>query len=303
MLDLSSSAPAHRVSSGRKSATIWPAARIFKLMPAGFIGFLALIGPSVAPYSPTRIVGIPQQAPSAEHWFGTDATGFDVFSRVLAGAQIDLALGLGAVVLASLAGALIGLAIGSNEAGPGPAGMLARAASRGLDLLQAIPAIVIGMVLISIFGASLLTLVIALAVILAPNQARLVRTETLRVKGEAYLDAARMAGLPEWRITLAHVLPNASWPALENATAIFGSAIFLTAALGFLGVGLNPPTPEWGSMIAIGAPDAVVGRWWAFAFPALATAFSVIAVSVLGDALFRSQPHHVAPKSRKSEGK
>jgi peptide/nickel transport system permease protein len=157
--------------------------------------------------------------------------------------------------------------------------------------LQAIPAIVVGLVLVAFFGTSVETLTIAMIVVLSPNQARLVRTEVLRVRTEAYLDAARMAGEREASVTVRHVLPNASWPALENSTLVFGAAILLTATLGFLGVGLHPPTPEWGSMISTGASDAAVGRWWPALFPALAIIASVASFAAAGHRLFsRSKP-------------
>jgi len=165
-------------------------------------------------------------------------------------------------------------------------GLVARGLSRSLDLLQAIPAVVIALALVAFFGTSILSMTVALTIILAPNQARLVRTEVLRVRSEAYLDAARMAGERELAITIRHVFPNSSWPALENASLVFGAAILLTATLGFLGVGLRPPTPEWGSMISTGASDAAVGRWWSALFPALAIVGAVAAFAAAGQRAF-----------------
>jgi peptide/nickel transport system permease protein len=260
--------------------------KLVACVPVLILTVLAVVGPWITPYSATKVVDTPQLPPSAEHWFGTDSTGFDVYSRVIAAVQVDFTLGLIAVAVSTAFGAAFGLLIGMNESRAGVVGGIARTASRALDLLQAIPAVVIAMVIISFFGTTLASLVVALAIVLAPNQARLVRAETLRVRNEAYLDAARMSGVPEYAVLVRHVLPNASWPALENATVIFGSAVFLVAALGFLGVGLHPPTPEWGSMIAIGASDAAVGRWWAFVFPALATMMTVTCVAWFGHALF-----------------
>jgi peptide/nickel transport system permease protein len=123
-------------------------------------------------------------------------------------------------------------------------------------------------------------------VVLLPSQARVVRSETLRVRGEAYVEAARISGFSEPRLIVRHVLPNVSWPALENTTLQFGSAIFVVAALGFLGIGLPVPTPEWGSMISVGAPAAAVGRWWPALFPAAALALTVVCFAVLGHRLF-----------------
>jgi peptide/nickel transport system permease protein len=189
-------------------------------------------------------------------------------------------------LISTVAGIAVGLVIGMNESRGGVIGFAARGLSRGLDLVQAVPAVVIALALVAFFGTTIFSMTIALAVILGPNQARLVRTEVLQVRTEAYLDAARMAGERELTLTVRHVLPNASWPALENTTLVFGAAILLTATLGFLGVGLKPPTPEWGSMISTGASDAAVGRWWSALFPAVAIVIAVGAFSIAGQRAF-----------------
>jgi peptide/nickel transport system permease protein len=264
----------------------WLSPNRLRLVPALLFVAVAIAGPWFVPWSPVEVVGGPSQAPNGTYYLGTDSSGLDVFSRVVAATRNNLEIGLATGVIATVAGIMIGLAVGMNESRRGPLGIAARAASRGLDLLQAIPAIVIGLVLVAFFGSSVFTLTLAMAVILAPNQARLVRTEVLRVRSEAYLDAARMAGERELSLTVRHVLPNASWPALENTTVVFGAAILLTATLGFLGVGLHPPTPEWGSMISSSASDAAVGRWWPALFPALAIVVCVFAIAAAGQQLF-----------------
>lgn len=256
------------------------------LGPALGICALALIGPWITPYSATQVITRPDIEPDGAHLFGTDSNGLDVFSRVLAGTRNDVMIALSTAIIATGIGIAVGLVIGINEGRRGPAGWLARFLSRSLDLLQAIPAIVIGLVMVAFFGPSVETLTIAMIVVLSPNQARLVRTEALRVRTEAYLDAARMAGEKEVSVAVRHVLPNASWPALENSTLVFGAAILLTATLGFLGVGLHPPTPEWGSMISTRASDAAVGRWWPALFPALAIVVSVASFAAAGHRVF-----------------
>lgn len=256
------------------------------LLPAALILVIALLGPFFVPYSTRDVVALPDIAPGAAHWFGTDSAGLDVFSRTVAAARNNLMIGLLTTVAATGIGIILGLTIGMNESRRGPVGLLARAFSRALDLVQAVPAIVIGLVLIAFFGSSVLSITVALTVVLLPNQARLVRTEVLRVRGEAFLDAARISGEREWALIIRHVLPNSSWPALENASLVFGSAIVLTAGLGFLGVGLQPPTPEWGTMISTGASSAAAGRWWSALFPAVAIAVTVFAVSTVGRQLF-----------------
>jgi peptide/nickel transport system permease protein len=260
--------------------------RALALVPAALLLLLAVVGPQVVPFSPVDVVARPDLLPGGAHWFGTDSSGMDVLSRTVAAGRVNLVIGLATAVVATVVGVAVGLLVGMTEARTGPVGMLARGASRALDLVQALPAIVIGLVLIAFFGASVPSLVLALSVILFPNQARLVRAEVLRVRGEAFVDAARLSGESELVLVLRNVLPNSAWPALENTSLVFGSAIVLTAGLGFLGVGLPPPTPEWGSMIAIGAPAAASGRWWSALFPAVALALTVFAAAGAGRALF-----------------
>jgi peptide/nickel transport system permease protein len=190
------------------------------------------------------------------------------------------------VFLASSIGIALGLATGMNESAGGLRGLAARGVVRVIDFAQALPAIVIGLVAVTFYGANIVTLICAVSVILCPIQMRLVRTEVLRVRSDAFLDAARMAGLSEFELTLRHVLPNSCWPALENVTVLFGTSIILMAALGFLGVGLPPPAPEWGSMISRGAAEASSGRWWAAGFPTLALALTVASVVLSSDVFF-----------------
>ncbi|MBM7245167.1 ABC transporter permease [Rhodococcus fascians] len=263
------------------SLTRWYAA-----IPFVSIVVIAVIGPRLAPHSATNVVGAPSTGPSSEFWFGTDTNGMDVFSRVLSATRLDVGVGLAVTVAATAIALAIGLLAGMNEHRRGVGGMMARASARTVDMVQAIPAMVAGLVLLSFFGRTIPTLIVALTIILIPMQARLVRTEVLRVRSEAYIEAARMSGLHEVRILIRHVLPNSASSALENTSAIFGIAIIFCAGLGFLGVGVPPPTPEWGSMLASGATDAAVGRWWSAFFPALALGITVAAAAGATKALF-----------------
>jgi peptide/nickel transport system permease protein len=260
------------------------------LTPLGLLVLVAVVGPWLVPHDPEQVVAAPSLSPSGTYWMGTDSSGLDVASRVIVATRVDLLIGLAVTVIATAAGIALGLLIGMNESGRGPLGVVARGAARGVDLIQALPAVVIGVVAVAFYGASASTLVIAIAIILAPLQARLVRTEVLRVRSEAYLEAGRIAGLSELRLAVRHVLPNSSWPALENTAFLFGVAVILTAALGFLGVGLPPPRPEWGSMLATGGSDASVGRWWSALFPTLAMALTVSSVALAYSAVSGRDP-------------
>jgi peptide/nickel transport system permease protein len=259
---------------------------ILRLLPLVILVLVAALAPLLERYSPTQVVANPNLAPSARYWFGTDPAGFDVYSRTLAATSLDLRIGAIVAILTTVVGIIIGLTIGMNESRRGPVGSLSRGLARAIDLTDAIPVILVGIVALSLFGAKVTTLVVALSVILLPLQARVVRTETLRVRSEAYLDGARLAGLSERELTVRHVLPNASWPALGNASVVFGFSVILTASLGFLGVGLRPPTAEWGSMISAGVPEASTGQWWASGFPALALAVAVVCVAHASRAVF-----------------
>lgn len=260
--------------------------RVVAFLPVALLILVAVIGPSLIPHDPERIAGPPDVVPGGEFYFGTDSSGFDVFSRVVAATRINLTIATAVMGLSTIGGIALGLVLGMNESRRGPFGLLSRGAARVVDLSEAIPAVLVALVIVSFYGASIPTIVASLTFVLMSNQARLVRTEVLQVRSDAYLDAARMAGLNEMQLTVRHVLPNASWPALENASVIFGIAVIITAGLGFLGVGLQPPTPEWGSMIARGSSSAAVGRWWSSLFPAIALTATVTSVAVAATALF-----------------
>jgi peptide/nickel transport system permease protein len=262
----------------------WP--RLALCIPAALLLLIAILSPER--FEPTSVAGPASLAPNATYWFGTDSAGLDVFSQLIASTRIDIALATATAVVATLAGILLGLAIGMNEDRRSLAGLAARGLARLFDFVQALPAIIVALTIISFYGARPLSISLAFALLLTPPQLRLVRTEVLRVRHDAFIDAARLAGLSEWQLALRHVVPNACAPALRNATAIFGLAIILNAALGFLGVGLPPPTPEWGAMIARGATDAAVGRWWPAGFPVLALMITVASAALLSAGLF---PH------------
>lgn len=271
--------------SRRRMGAPWTTGRVLKLVPMLILIALALTGPWWVPFDPERVVGPASVAPGGTYFFGTDSSGLDVFSRTIVATGTNLLIAVTVAICATAIGCLVGLLIGMNESSRGPLGYAARGAARLVDLAEAVPAVLIGLVIVSLFGASVPTLMVALSLVLSPIQIRLVRTEVLKVRSDAYLDAARMAGLSELALTVRHVLPNSTRPALQNISVIFAVSIIVTAALGFVGVGLPPPLPEWGSMLSSGAGDVVVGRWWSAAFPALALFAAVAAASLASQAI------------------
>lgn len=257
-----------------------------RLGPAACVVLLAVSGPWIVAYDPTKVVGPTSSPPSAEFWFGTDTAGLDVYSQLVAAARLDLVMALAVIAIATGIGIVLGLLLGVNEADRGPLGLFSRGIARIIDFIQAVPAVIFGLVAVSFYGQHASTLVFAVGLALCPVQVRLVRTEVLRVRSEAYIEAARLSGLSEFELAVHHILPNSCWPAIENATVLFGTSIIIMWALGFIGVGLPPPIPEWGSMMSRGATDAAVGRWWSAGFPAAALALTVASVALAATVLF-----------------
>ncbi|WP_353807646.1 ABC transporter permease [Agromyces sp. SYSU T00194] len=268
-----------RTATERPVGRRFPTKKLLGLIPLAVLVVVAVVGPLVVPFDPTKVAGAAYLPPGAEHWFGTDSAGLDVYSRTIAATGLNVFIGVMVALLATAIGIVIGVVLGLNEPASGFRGMAARGLSRAVDLLQSVPAILVGVVAVAFYGAEVASITIAVAVILAPIQIRLVRTETLRVRSEGYVDAARIAGAIGPEVAVRHVLPNSLGPALQNSSVIFGLAVIVTAGLGFIGVGLAPPTAEWGAMLSRGAADALVGNWWAAAFPATALALTVATVA------------------------
>jgi peptide/nickel transport system permease protein len=256
------------------------------LIPALIVIGLTVSAPLIVPFDPERGAGSASLSPNGENWFGTDSAGMDVFSRTIAAFRIDIPIALATTVFATVIGITLGLVIGMSESARGPRAWVGRGLARLIDLMESIPAVVLGLVVVAMFGANATTLIAFMSVVLCSGQTRLTRTEVLRIRREAYVDAARMAGESELSLTMRHVLPNAAWPALQNSSVIFAISIILTAGLGFIGAGMPPPTPEWGGMISRGASDALAGRWWSAAFPAAALAITVASFSAAANAVF-----------------
>jgi peptide/nickel transport system permease protein len=246
---------------------------------------LAIFGPVIAPYDYDEIIrGAARQPPSAEHVFGTDRLGRDVFSRVVWGARDIIGLPTLTTALSVLFGTCIGLVIGYFG------GWLDELVSRVLDSLLAIPALILALVMLGIFGASPVGIVIVIVLLYTPIVARVVRSATLNIRASGYIEAARLRGESLVYILFREILPGVL-PALAVEAALrFTYAIFLTASLGFLGLGVQPPSPDWGRMVNE-ARDAYAQTPWALWFPAAAIALLVIGVNLMSDGLRRTFRH------------
>lgn len=240
---------------------------------------VALIGPWLAPYGASEIVpGDARQPPSAEHWFGTDNLGRDVFSRVILGAREILVLsGLG-TLLAVLGGTFLGLLAGYRG------GWLDEGLMRFFDSLLALPALLLALFFLGTLGSSEGSVLVVIVIVYTPIVARVVRSIALTTRSKAFVEAARLQGERQSRILIREILPS-TLPALTvEATLRFSYAIFLVASLGFLGVGIQPPSPNWGLMVKEARNFANLVPW-AMVFPALAISIVVIGVNLFADGL------------------
>jgi peptide/nickel transport system permease protein len=214
-------------------------------------------------------------APSAAHWFGTDELGRDLFTRVVYGARPSLLIGLGATVLAVLGGAVLGLAAALG----GRAGdqVLMRLA----DVLLALPQLMLALLVITVLGTGTVNTTLAIALAFIPGYGRIVRAEALVVKRSGYIEAAIGLGLRRSVLIVRHILPNALGPLLVLATVGFGTAIISASGLSFLGLGAQPPSPEWGAMLSDGR-NFLSTAWWLGLFPGAAITATVVAVNLVG---------------------
>jgi len=216
-----------------------------------------------------------QLPPSAEHWFGTDHLGRDVFSRVVYGARYSILIGVSAIVLAALVGSLLGLVAGLAR------GAVDELISRFLDVVSSFPDLLLALVLISFTGPGTVNLIFALGVASVPRFARVVRAQTFIIARSGYVEQAKTFGLGRFTLVTRHVLPHAIAQVPILATIGLGSTIIQAAGLSFLGMGPQPPIPEWGAMLAE-ARNYLRVAWWIGIWPGLAITLTVIAISILG---------------------
>ena len=246
---------------------------------------LAALAQWVAPYDPLATdYGNAIAGPSAAHWFGTDSFGRDIFSRVIYGGRTALVIG----ICASAAGCTIGAFIGIASAYLG--GWVELVVERLMEVLLAIPIMVLALVLVATLGRNLvfgfdLNLITAIALPIVPKMARVARSQTLAIRQLAYVDAARTLGFSDLRIIIVHIAPNIFGPYIVMLTAFISQAILIEASLSYLGLGVAEPTPSWGLMLAGNAFNSAMGAPWIVMFPGLAIALVVFAFSMFGDAL------------------
>ena len=242
---------------------------------------LTLLTPLVAPYDPTAqgdILTTGNLGPSLHHWFGTDKFGRDILSRVLYGSRISLSIGFVAVAISVTLGTLFGALAGYYG------GWVDSVLMRFTDMMLSFPRLVLLIVVIALFESSIWLVVVVLGLTGWMGTARIVRGEVLSLREREFIQAARALGMNDGRIIFRHIIPNTLAPVIVSATLGIGQTILTEASLSFLGLGVRPPIPSWGNMIADGR-DALTQAWWISTFPGLAIVFTVIAFNLLGDGL------------------
>jgi len=243
------------------------------------VGTLAALAPLIAPYDPTAL-GLAQglTPPSTAHWFGTDQLGRDILTRVLYAARIDLQIGTIGVIIPLIMGAVIGLVAGFY------AGWSDAILGRVIDVVTAFPFLVLVLAIVAMLGPGLRNFYIAISLVSWVAYARIVRGEALSVRGRGYILAARSLGYSDARIMFRHLLPNVIVPALVFGMSDFVLDILAGASLGFFGLGVQPPTPEWGVMIAEGR-NFIITAPWVVIFPGVAIIVTSFFVSLIGDSV------------------
>jgi peptide/nickel transport system permease protein len=287
---LTLSAPGPTIAGGvrRQAVTPWTAARkrfvrsrtgLFGAIVLLIVVIAAILASFVSPYSPTRQdFRVERQPPSLQHLMGTDEFGRDVLSRVIWGAQASLEAGAVAATIALLVGVTLGLLAAFYG------GRADNLIMRVMDVVLAFPYILLAIAIVAILGPGLLNAMIAIGIVYVPHYARVARGSVLSVRARDYVEAARALGAGDGRVMLQHVLPNTLAPIIVQTTLCVGTAIIDTAGLSFLGLGTQPPTPDWGNMLSAGR-SYVIDSPWIATFPGVAILVTVLAFNLMGDAL------------------
>ena len=244
------------------------------------VALAALAAPVLLPYDPDAPdAERTLEPPGRRHWLGTDLYGRDQLTRIVYAGRVDLLVAVEATAIALSFGAVLGAVSGYRG------GWIDQVLMRIIDTIQAFPSFILAMGIAAALGNSVTNIVIAIAITHVPIYGRLIRGEMLRVRETEYAEAARTVGNRQRRIIFYHLLPNCFPPVVVQATLAMGFAILTVAALSYIGLGIRPPTSEWGAMTAEGAGYIVSGEWWIFAFPGMAIMATVLSFNLLGDAL------------------
>lgn len=261
------------------SAVVANRLAVFGLIVLAVLVIAALFGDRLAPYGPNQVIVADRlQAPTLRHPFGTDELGRDVFSRVLVAASVSLQVGFIAVGIALAAGVLLGLLAGFYG------GWIDDAIMRMTDMLFAFPAILLAIAILAVLGPGIANAMIAIGIVYTPIFARITRGSVLSVREQDFVRAARSLGASDARLIALHILPNVLAPIIVQTSISLAFAILSEAALSFLGLGVQPPDPSWGRMLAEGR-GFVRQAWWMGVFPGLAIFMTVLAFNLVGDAL------------------
>lgn len=278
------------VSLRRQLADFWFYFSINRGAVAGLVVFVTLVlvavfAPLLAPHDATQqfrdallVPPVWEQGGRSAFLLGTDAVGRDVLSRLIYGSQYSLFIGLVVVVLSLVSGVTVGLVAGFFG------GAVDTIIMRVMDIILSFPSLILALVLVAILGPGLMNAMIAIALVLQPHFARLTRAAVMAEKNREYVIAAKLAGASRFRLMFKTILPNCIAPLIVQGTLSFSNAILDAAALGFLGMGAQPPTPEWGTMLA-DAREFITRAWWVVTFPGLAILITVLAINLVGDGL------------------
>ena len=279
-----SSVPAHpfkdfwRYFSANKGA-------VAGLLVVSFVVLIAIFAGVLAPYPPditdSTVFLIPpawQAGGTSAHWLGTDAIGRDILSRLMHGSRLSLTIGIAVVAVSVLVGTALGLLAGYFR------GIFEIAVMRSMDIILTLPSLLLAIVVVAILGPGMLNAMLAVSIVVLPHYVRITRAAVIAETSRDYVTAARMGGAGHWRVMVSEVLPNCTAPLIVQASLGISTAILDAAALGFLGLGAQPPSPEWGTMLA-DAREFVLRAWWVVTFPGLAILITVLAFNLLGDGL------------------
>lgn len=276
-------APRPRTRRGPGGDTLRRLARSRSALAGGLlftlIALIVMLAPALSPYSPIKTnQRMPLEAPSAAHLMGTDRFGRDIFARVLWGGRLSLSVGVVAVGIAAFSGVTFGLIAGYYGR------RVDAVIMRAVDLLLAFPSILLALAIIATLGSSLVNLMIAVGVAGIPDYVRITRGAVLTLREREFVLSARVVGCRDYAIIFRHILPNVLAPVTVLATLGVASAIITGSALSFLGLGIRPPAPEWGNMLADGR-EFLEAAWWVAFFPGLAIMLAVLSINLLGDGL------------------